>query len=340
VSYAGFTGESTLLENLYHRGLEQPLIDEDLRGGNGLLMLWSHKPVAPWQDERWLTQMKAAMRPLAYQRMIENRFVSSETAFISVEAWDAITAPDMTPWRPSQSDSYTPVWIGLDAATKLDGTCISVVTRNAETGLIKLLASLTFYPTGGEPLDIGGIIPHQLKLLKQRWPRIQEILYDPFQLAAIAARLEREGYPVREYPQTQANLSAATSCLYGLIQSKSLIVPQDRELRAAAIHAAAVDTGRGWRLTKSSTSNFIDQIVALSMACLAATRAADIADQPAMQFQSPIIGVRNRDTNEVVYHGSPHDPKGVPAHYLRQNQGDRPWEPYVDAYGIRPTKLF
>ena len=49
VTYAGFEGESVLLEELRHRGKEQPLIGEDLYGGNGLLMFWSHKPIAPWQ---------------------------------------------------------------------------------------------------------------------------------------------------------------------------------------------------------------------------------------------------------------------------------------------------
>jgi Phage Terminase len=58
VTYAGFEGESVLLEELYRRGLLQPLIGEDLYAGDGLLMFWSHKPIAPWQDEAWLTSMR------------------------------------------------------------------------------------------------------------------------------------------------------------------------------------------------------------------------------------------------------------------------------------------
>lgn len=52
VTYAGFEGESTLLEELYRRGLQQPLVGPDLHAGDGLLFFWSHTPVAPWQDER------------------------------------------------------------------------------------------------------------------------------------------------------------------------------------------------------------------------------------------------------------------------------------------------
>src|SRR5215469_16809938 len=46
-TYAGFEGESELLEELYKRGLAQPQIGSDLYDGNGLLMFWSHVPIAP-----------------------------------------------------------------------------------------------------------------------------------------------------------------------------------------------------------------------------------------------------------------------------------------------------
>jgi hypothetical protein len=54
VTYAGFEGESSLLEGLYRRGLEGEEISPDLSRGDGLLMYWTHRPVAPWQDQRWL----------------------------------------------------------------------------------------------------------------------------------------------------------------------------------------------------------------------------------------------------------------------------------------------
>ena len=77
VTYAGFSGESTLLEELYKRGMAQPLIGPSLHAGDGLLMFWSHEPVAPWQDERWLAEMRRSLRPNQYLRMIENQFVTT-----------------------------------------------------------------------------------------------------------------------------------------------------------------------------------------------------------------------------------------------------------------------
>ena len=40
VTYAGFSGESVLLEELYKRGLAQPEVAPNLRAGDGLLMFW------------------------------------------------------------------------------------------------------------------------------------------------------------------------------------------------------------------------------------------------------------------------------------------------------------
>jgi hypothetical protein len=82
VTYAGFRGESALLEELYERGLRQPQIAPNLYAGDGLLMFWSHDPVAPWQDAAWLAQMRRSLRPIQFGRMIENRFVDIESNFI------------------------------------------------------------------------------------------------------------------------------------------------------------------------------------------------------------------------------------------------------------------
>jgi hypothetical protein len=96
VTYAGYEGESVLLEELYRRGRQQPLIGEDLYAGDGLLMFWSHKPIAPWQDEAWLTSMRRE-RASAYQRQVLNQFASSSSQFIDMEQWRAITDPNATP---------------------------------------------------------------------------------------------------------------------------------------------------------------------------------------------------------------------------------------------------
>ena len=52
VTYAGFTGESELLEKLYERGLAQPLVGTDLHAGDGLLMFWIARANRTLADRR------------------------------------------------------------------------------------------------------------------------------------------------------------------------------------------------------------------------------------------------------------------------------------------------
>src|SRR5712692_1193743 len=73
VSYAGFSGESKLLETFTTRVRAAPEIAPDLHALSGeLLGFLTHRAVAPWQTPEWLQEMRAALRAGAYLRMIEN----------------------------------------------------------------------------------------------------------------------------------------------------------------------------------------------------------------------------------------------------------------------------
>jgi hypothetical protein len=118
-TYAGFESESVLLEELYKRGLAQPQVGDALHVGDGLLMFWSHTPVAPWQTEAWLADMRRTLRPNQYLRMIENRFVTTESSFIDMAWWDACIDPAAT---PLVTNTLLPVWAAVDASVKRDST--------------------------------------------------------------------------------------------------------------------------------------------------------------------------------------------------------------------------
>src|SRR5262249_54477540 len=123
VTYAGFEGESLLLEELYRRGLQQPQVGKDLYAGDGLLMFWSHEPVAPWQDERWLAEMRRSQRPAAYARMVLNEFASSEAAFVDTGQWDQCVVPSLLPCL-----DRVPVYIGCDASVRRDDSALCAAT--------------------------------------------------------------------------------------------------------------------------------------------------------------------------------------------------------------------
>jgi hypothetical protein len=58
--------------------------------------------------------------------------------------------------------------------------------------------------------------------------------------------------------------------LFDLITGGNLAVPADPVLRLAVSRAVAVETGRGWRISKEKQSHKIDVVIALAMACHAA----------------------------------------------------------------------
>jgi phage terminase large subunit-like protein len=265
-SYAGYEGESELLERLYKRGLSQPVVGTDLYGGNGLLMFWTHEPIAPWQTPEWIEEQRTSLRPHAFIRMIENRFAHSEESFVDPAWWDACAIA-----RPVLADPSMPVWVGVDASVKHDSTGIAVVTWDKPAKKARLVWHRIITPTKDKPIDFEAHVEETLLGLKSRF-RVREVRYDPYQMAATAQRMQRAGLPMREFPQSTANLTAASQNLYELIKGENLVVYPDKDIRLAVQRAVAVESTRGWRIAKDKQSHRIDIVVALAQAALGAVQ--------------------------------------------------------------------
>jgi hypothetical protein len=269
VSYAGFTAESQLLEDLYKRGMALPEIAPDLFAGDGLLMLWSHKPLAPWQDDAWLATMRRSLRPPQYLRMIENRFVTTEASFIPIEWWDNCVDPAL---RPVVADRALPVWVAIDASVRRDTTALVATTWSMRHQRVQLVAHKIVQPSEAQPIDFEAVIEATIIDWTKRY-NVRVVRFDPFQMIASSQRLLREGVPMEEFPQSVPNLTDSSQNLYDLIKGRNLIAYPDEEIRLAVSRAVAIETPRGWRIGKDKQSHKVDVIVALAMAALAATRA-------------------------------------------------------------------
>ena len=267
-TYAGFSGESDLLERLYHRGLRGERIGPDLYRQPGMLMFWSHEPVAPWQTPEWLEQMRQQLRPNAYLRMIENRFVSGESSFVDEGWWDGCVDRRLT---PVVADSALRVWVGVDASVKRDQTAIVAVTWDRDTKKVRLVWHKTFQPSPENPLDFETTVENTLLGLRDRF-RVKTVRFDPYQLVASSQRLKVAGVPMVEFSQTVPNLTEASSNLYELIKGRNLLVYPDDAMRLAIRQSVAIETARGWRITKEKTSHKIDVVVALAQAALGAVQ--------------------------------------------------------------------
>lgn len=267
-TYAGFSNESVLLEELYRRGMQQPEIAPSLYGGGGLLMFWSHSPVASWQDAKWLEQMRRSLRPNQYLRMIENRWVTSESSFVDLARWDAIVDRRL---GHAVNNRALPVWIGIDASTKHDATAVVAVTFDRTTQQVRLATHRTFHPSPDDPLDFELTVEAFLLDLSQRF-NVRRALYDPYQMQSTAQRLARQGLHIEEFPQSLPNLTAIGQNLFDLIQGQNLVAYPDPQMRLAISRAVAVETPRGFRISKQTQSHKIDVVIALAMAAYAAVQ--------------------------------------------------------------------
>jgi phage terminase large subunit-like protein len=265
VTYAGFEGESVLLEELYRRGLQQPQIGDDLYAGDGILMFWSHKPIAPWQDQAWLVDMRR-QRASVYQRHVLNQFASSSSQFVDLNKWDACVRSDLA---PVHADLFTEAFVGIDASYKHDSAAIVAVAFNQSTQMVQLLNHKVFQPSPEQPLDFELTIESHLLDLARKF-QLRLVRFDPFQMIATAQRLAKAGVPIEEFPQTVPNLTAASQNLFDLIESQALVLYPDADMRLAVSRAVAIETSRGWRIGKDKQAFKIDVIVALAMAVHAA----------------------------------------------------------------------
>jgi phage terminase large subunit-like protein len=180
--------------------------------------------------------------------------------------WDACVDPEA---RPVLSDPKMPVYLGLDGSVKHDQTAIVGCTFDKEAKKVQMVFHRIFRPSPKNPLDFEATIEQSLLDLRGHF-KIRRVLFDPFQLVSVSQRLTRAHLPMEEYPQTSNRLEEMGSNLYELIKHRNLVTYPDSDVRLAVSRAVAVETPRGWKITKQKTSHKIDVVVALAMAALGA----------------------------------------------------------------------
>jgi phage terminase large subunit-like protein len=192
-------------------------------------------------------------------------------------AWDACVDQQMT---PIISDQSLPIWVGIDASVKHDSTGIVAVTFDHDAKKVRLVAHRVFQPSPEQPLDFEHTIEATVLDLAKRFA-VRKVLYDPYQMQAVAQRLQGAGTWMEEFPQTSGNLTSIGQNLYDLINGRNLDVYPDVGMRLAISRAVAVETSRGWRISKEKASHKIDIVVALAMAAHVAVAVGSYQPTPA-----------------------------------------------------------
>jgi phage terminase large subunit-like protein len=273
-TYAGFTGESELLEDLYQKAvIEGERIHPELpiyaNREARTFGYWDSEPRMPWQlgreGEQYYAAQRRTLRPATFARLHQNQWVSSESRFIEPQVYDQCVDPGL------REDLTGNLFVGVDVGLKSDSTAIVAVKYDRFTDKLIVAGHRIWQPKPGEILDLGSTLEFFIRGLSQR-AVIEKVMFDPSQ-AQRSMQILREGFiEVEELPQTEQNLSQATECLYDHLINRRLRIYPNEDLRSHILNASTKETERVFRLRKESQRKKIDAAVALSFAILAAVR--------------------------------------------------------------------
>jgi len=282
VTYAGFEGESTLLEELHKRGIDGDPVPElaNIENGRGepacratgrLFCYWDHElkphPGLTVTPAEYHEQQRQDLRPGAFARLHLNEWASSISRFVTAEQWRDCYSPGVQ--GLGLEDTRRAVF-GADASTARDLTALVGVVRNYQTNRAEVVYCRTWKPRrdirrlGKPTIDLTATIGAEIARL-HALGQIEKVHYDPYQLHSIALSLISSGVKMEELPQTTGR-TAADQALYDAIIGKSLAHYNDPVLNEHVKNAVAIESARGYRLAKEKTTKKIDAAVALSMA--------------------------------------------------------------------------
>jgi len=311
VSYAGFSGESTVLEKLYQRGLKGKRLSSryPVYADGRLFMFWSHTGRQPWHTKAYFENEAADMRPNQFRRLHRNEWVSSESTFILPEQWDNIVDESRSPILTGGS-----VCLGIDIGVKSDTSGVVAVSWDTDGKKLVVAFHRVWKPTKKQPVLLGDVKGF-IKEVSQHHA-IQKAVADPSQAYRLIEELRDEGIVVEEFTQSQANGVKMGETLFSLVKDRNLIAYKSAELREHVLNAVGVETPGGVRMVKGKATKKIDAAIALAMACVAAIEKGPGGDS-VRQFIENNAGIDDHSMSDWTFYG-----EGV----FNTSPGDRgPW---------------
>jgi len=264
-SYAGYTGESPILEQLYAAGVDGGArLDDDLElydnAAVRLLVLWNTRPRCPWQTPAYYAQEAATLAPAEFARVHRNQWASAQSSFVPIEWWDGCQA-DVPPLLP-----YEAVVVGIDAAVSGDCFAIVAVSRRGDSVILRY-ANIWTPPAHGK-IDFGAPDGPEAELRRLASTcNVVEFAYDPMQMEDMAMRLRKAGVGhFRAFAQGQDRL-IADKALFDRIRDRRIAHAGNAMVRQHLMNADQKADGDGkLRIVKRAAEHKIDAAVALSMA--------------------------------------------------------------------------
>lgn len=276
-TYAGFDGESDLLQDWYETGKEgRQLTAGELAEMSGeplgvfkeapnpdslvpvwvdefasLFMYWDEDDIArrmPWQQgeegEAYYREQEENLPPAQFERFHRNKWSSAESSFVPIQWWDDC-AENLPAIENAETGkvSMVPLILGLDAATRHDCFAVLAVTRHPDPERWNTDIAVRAVRIWTPPKD-GEINYEEV----EQWLRqlcsvfnVKHIAYDEYQLVEMMQRFAREQVAWVEAFSQQQERRKADRRLYDLIAQRRVAwdprMPGADELRQHIINA-------------------------------------------------------------------------------------------------------
>jgi phage terminase large subunit-like protein len=285
-TYAGYEGESPILESLYDQGVNNgrywvdwadenkvvydPILREleiplFVNEASRLWCYWETQPRYPWQTEAYYQEQAAALPDMEYRRIHKNEWVTSEDVFVPIEWWHGCQVE--SPFPPLQpGEEFV---LGVDAAVSGDSFAVVGVTRHpmAPKTHVAVRYSQVWYPPKGGELDFEPIDQEIRRLCAEH--KVVEVAFDKWQLHQMATAQAKDNVAHwRAFNQQGERLESDVQ-LYQLIRAREVVHDGTHgELTrhiANANSKMSSDEETKLRIVKSKRGK-IDACVALSMA--------------------------------------------------------------------------
>lgn len=269
-SYAGFRGQSVVLERLFDNVVKDdyalPGLPECYANGP-LFAYWCTRRIMPWMvgDHARVYYHQEALdkHPVEFDRVHGNIWAESTQRFVPGEWWDSCAQP-LPDWEREG------LIIGVDAAVTNDCFAIVGITRHDQN--IAIRYSRVWYPPKGGEIDFLECETELRRLCRDY--RVLQIAYDKTELQDMAQRLRRDKVTWLHKFDQGTTRAAADKMLYDCIRDKRIIHQNEPDLSAHIKNADADinKTENRMRLIKRNENLKIDAAVALSMATHEALR--------------------------------------------------------------------
>ncbi len=263
-SYAGFEGESPILENAYESGVNGgALIDLGIPGlevyvnqSARMLTLWNKQPRCEWQTREYYAQESAILTPQEFSRIHENKWSTAEDAFVPPQWWENCRVESLPPLREGQG-----VIIGLDGALRDDCFAILVVSRDA--GFLDVRECNVWYPPVGGVIDFKTVEDELIRMLSQY--NVSALMYDEMHVPYLIQRLQGKVL-CKKFDQGRPR-AVADKQLYDLIRERRIRHTGDAILTRHILDAnRKPEDDAKMRIIKRNTRVKVDAAVSLSMA--------------------------------------------------------------------------